>query len=100
MKKNSQHPLIGKFFHSVQADKTTIEWQGTITAEVAPGVFLLQLFDWMMGDKSNQKIMPVSDMVYWKIYDSAEEMNDSYEIYSRRKDAQDAACRAAKATAA
>jgi hypothetical protein len=52
VKKTKEHPLVGKLFHAIEADKTTITWRaypccwhtGRIKAEVSPGLFLLQLF--------------------------------------------------------
>jgi hypothetical protein len=78
-------PLVGKFFYSVSDDKETIKCQGQIVAEAGPGLYLVQLFEWVMGGESNQEIVPVADMAYWKIFDTAEEMNAAYELYSRRR---------------
>jgi hypothetical protein len=83
--KAAQHPLVGKFFHSLEADKKTINWQGTVKAEVAPGLLLVQLFEWIVGGECNQIVVPVADMTYWPIYDSAEEMTEAYKHYSARK---------------
>ena len=87
--KKAKDPLVGKYFHSVKEDRTTIEWQGEITARIGDN-YLLQLFEWIMGGESNQTIIPAADMVYWRIYDSAEEMNYHYDNYRRRMDAKDA----------
>ena len=40
-KPKAQHLLVGKFFHSLEADRETIKWQGTVKAEVALGLLLV-----------------------------------------------------------
>jgi hypothetical protein len=87
--KASKHPLVGKFFHSVEADKETIKWQGRIIAEVSPGLFLVQLFDWIVGGESNQVIVPVSEMAYWPIYDSADELKKASQRHMERQKARE-----------
>jgi hypothetical protein len=82
-------PLVGKYFHSVQADRETIEWQGQITARIGDS-YLLQLVEWLTGSESNQTLVPVSEMNYWHIYDSVEEMGYHYEQYSRCQNAKEA----------
>jgi predicted Rossmann-fold nucleotide-binding protein len=69
----------------LEGDRETIKWQGTVTAEVAPGLFLLQLFEWIAGTETNQVVVPVADMTYWRIYDSAEEMNEAYRKYNAKR---------------
>jgi hypothetical protein len=91
MTRKTKDPLVGKYFHSVKADKEMIEWQGLITARVdtANGVaYLLQLYEWIVGCESNQVLMPAADMMYWLIYDSLEEMNGHYKEYSHRCEAR------------
>jgi hypothetical protein len=84
---SSKHPLVGKFFHSLEADRQTIKWQGQIKNEVGPGIFLVQLFDYLMGAKSNQVIIPVSEMAFWPIYDTDAEMREAFERHTARKKA-------------
>ena len=78
-KGRAKHPLVGKFFHSLEADKKTLKWQGQIIDEVAPGVFLVQLYEYVAGGKSNQVIVPISEMAYWPIYETNDEMREAYE---------------------
>src|SRR5450631_1793614 len=86
----AHHPMVGKFFHSLEGDRETIKWQGTVKAEVAPGLLRVQLFDWIIGGETNQVVVPVADMTYWPFYDSAEEMNEAYKDYNARKKTQGA----------
>ena len=88
--KKVKDPLVGKYFHSVKEDRETIVWQGEITARIGDN-YLLQLFEWFMGAESNQILFPAAEMAFWKIYDSAEEMNYHYDNYRRRVEAKEAA---------
>jgi hypothetical protein len=80
------HSLVGSFFHSFDHDAPAdgpppVEWQGQVVAEptYGSGVYLVQLFDWMVGGKSIQQLVRLEDMADWVFYDTADEMNHSYE---------------------
>lgn len=74
-------PLVGKWFHSVEGE--TIKWQGEILAKINDGLFLVQLFSWISGDITEQKLVRLEDMLNWYFYDSNEIMNDRY--YNRHR---------------
>jgi hypothetical protein len=97
--KKVKDPLVEKYFHSVLEDRETIHWQGEIVARIGDN-YLLQLFEWFMGQESNQTLVPAANMTYWRFYDSAQEMNHHYDNYRRRTDAKDAAAKAAVREAA
>src|SRR5579863_3690707 len=74
--------LIGKFFHSY--DKETglvMSWQGHVIGEPTPGIFLVQLFSWIMGEPTDQLVIPISQIVeeHWKFYDTHDEWNFAYQ---------------------
>lgn len=69
--------LEGKFFHSFKDNE--IKWQGYIISQPVEGYFLLQLFEWVLGEPSVQKLVHVAMMTGWDFYDSADEMNDAFE---------------------
>ncbi|MDF0673749.1 MAG: GIY-YIG nuclease family protein [Nitrospira sp.] len=71
--------LVGKFFHSFKDGK--ICWQGYIVADQADGYYLVQLFEWVLGDPSVQKVIHLGQMADWDFYGSTDEM---YEAYERR----------------
>jgi hypothetical protein len=71
--------LTGKYFHSVKSDRETIEWQGKFLGLASPGLYRVQLFEWIAGSESEQRLVPATDMRYWKIYDTQEQMLESYE---------------------
>ena len=77
--------LVGLFFHSISAGNE-VEWQGRIVKELPSERYLVQLYDWMLGDPSLKKIVQISEMAAWRFYDSAEEWRDWYEhVYSPRQ---------------
>jgi len=77
--------LTGKFFHSVGLDRRTIEWQGTFLGLASPGLYRVQLFERITGQPSEQRLVPATDMRYWLIYESAEQMHEYYKKYSDRQ---------------
>jgi hypothetical protein len=84
MNKEAVGTLTGKFFHSVGLDRKTIEWQGTFLGLASPGLYRVQLFEWIDGQPSEQRLVPATDMRYWLVYESAEAMNKHYQEYSTR----------------
>ncbi|MGE4419997.1 MAG: GIY-YIG nuclease family protein [Sulfurimonas sp.] len=76
IKETNTKSLDGKFFHTFKNNQ--VEWQGYIISEPKDGFFLIQLFDWILGEPSNQKLVSINDMLSWNFYDSVEEMNDAY----------------------
>jgi hypothetical protein len=90
--KRSVGSLAGKFFLSVKsADREIIEWQGQIKEQVSPGLYLLQLYEWLSGRPSDQVIVPVAEMVGWRFYDCAEDMQYAYRLYDGRRKSKEVA---------
>ena len=77
IKEQSKNALVGKFFHSVEADGK-IKWQGCILDMPAPGEYLVQLFEWLSGHPSIQRLASISQMENWLFYDDADEMISAY----------------------
>lgn len=67
--------LVGSFFHGT-ADRG---WQGCVVAEVAPQVYLVELFSWLHGYSIDQQLVRLEDMTGWIFYDTAKWMSDAYE---------------------
>jgi hypothetical protein len=84
MNKEAVGTLTGKVLHSVGLDRKTIEWQGTFVGLASPGLCRVQLFEWITGQPSEQRLVPATDMRYWLIYESAEAMNNYYREYLKR----------------
>lgn len=77
IKGKDDRSMEGKFFHTVKNGE--LEWQGYVVAQQGDGYFLVQLFEWVMGEPSTQKVVHLGAMADWEFYNSAEEMNDAYE---------------------
>jgi len=83
MNKEAVGTLTGKYFHSVKSDRETIEWQGKFLGLASPGLYRVQLFEWINGSASEQRLVPATDMRYWKVYETQEQMLDAYERYAK-----------------
>ena len=68
----NQISLEGKCFHTVVDGE--IDKQGRVVTYVMDGVFLVEFFEWVLGEPSGMGLVKLSEMMDWKIYDSAEEM--------------------------
>jgi hypothetical protein len=69
--------LTNRWFHSRKDGK--INWQGRILGKVREGRYLVQLYSWLDGGPTNQKIVAVEEMDDWDFYDSDKDMNWAYE---------------------
>jgi hypothetical protein len=69
--------LIGQCFHSLDEEKQ-IQWQGQVIGNPEPGLYLVQLFEWMWGNPSVRRLMKIEDMLDWLFYENAGAMNESY----------------------
>ena len=77
MKNKDEDPLVGKFFHSVRHGK--LHWQGQILARIPrTNFYLVQLFEWMLGGPSDQRVVRVSLMAsefnQWIFYETNGDM--------------------------
>lgn len=76
--------LTGKYFHT-QVDRDCgcrcVCWQGTVLRKVGTDTYLVQLYDWIMGDPSTQILLTLSDFMSQNavFYDSAREMTSAYD---------------------
>lgn len=72
------HRLVGSFFHS-KTDEGKIQWQGCVVAEPSAGYYLVELFSWVMGESTEQRLIRIEDMAEWSFYDDAKWMNNAYQ---------------------
>jgi len=84
--------LVGSFFHSFKDDD--VNWQGVVVARPEPGIYLVELFEWLAGSSSAQRLVRIEDMLGWQFYDTPEWMSNAYERHpstwrARRKDARE-----------
>jgi hypothetical protein len=77
LEKNMSTKALEKlWFHSKDEDGK-INWQGQILEEVNDGVYLAQLYDWMLGQEGCMKLILVKDMSNWDFYQSSEDMREA-----------------------
>ena len=73
--KKAKNDLIGKFIHMVEDGK--IECQGEVIASPEPGYYLIQLYSWITGFPTNEKLVHVSDMKNWKFYSDIDDWKEA-----------------------
>jgi hypothetical protein len=72
-----RHGLVGRWFHTFDEDGR-VEKQGTIIDEISDKVYLVQLFEWILGEPSIQELIPLDEMTGWAFYGSGEDMQFAY----------------------
>jgi len=77
--------LLGEYFHSIGKDTGKVEWQGVVIGNPEPGWYLLQLFDWVMGEPNLRRLVRIEDMEHWLFYRDTETMNFSYQQGTARE---------------
>jgi hypothetical protein len=78
--------LVGSFFHRYDEEDGELTWQGCIVAEPAPGVYLVELFDWLVGFSSCQRLVRLEQMDHWHFFDDDHWMNNAYENSAAARD--------------
>jgi hypothetical protein len=79
---NTENSLVGKWFHSFHREGKSqghVLWQGQVLSAQPNDHFLVQLYEWLLGEPNKQVIVPFSEMVDWQFYPSAEQMMHVYE---------------------
>lgn len=71
-------PLVGNYFHSLNKDGL-VEMQGVVIGNPEPGWYLLQLFDWLVGEGHLRMLMRLEGMATWLFYADVATMKWSYE---------------------
>lgn len=72
--------LIGSYFHTWDDDGTLNE-QGRVLSRHADGYYLVQFYEWFMGEPSSRQLRAFESMVSWTFYDSHEAMDAAYKKY-------------------
>ena len=86
--RDAQPVLVGKFFHSIMTENDGcryVQYQGLITSRPEPGLYTVLYYEWLTGAPNTEEIVKADDMIGWVLYDSNEEMNDTYhDLWERR----------------
>ena len=81
----SRSELLGQFFHSIGKDDGKVEWQGIVVGNPEPGGYLVQLFEWLMGEPNLRRLVNIEDMEHWLFYEDQEGMKFSYDHGAARE---------------
>ena len=84
----SLNGIIGKWFHSMDKSpdfQGCVKWQGKVLSKINDGLYLVQLFEWMAGQPTEQKLVSLNEMSDWIFYDSSENMNIIYNDHYKDK---------------
>lgn len=78
MKKAIFEQLNKKWFHTFHKDGT-VEFQGQIL-EYDPysEMCLVQYYEWIIGEPSTTKLIKLTSMENWELYNTDEEMRDAF----------------------
>jgi len=78
--------LVGLWFHS-KDEQGQIQWQGHIVGRPEFGLYLVQLFEWIMGYPTFIRMVSMDDMKDWQFYRTDEEMRGWYQDHHGRRNA-------------
>lgn len=77
-------PLVGHYFHTIKEEEFEGDiWQlchqqGQVISEVGEGVYLCQLFSWVVGEEIQRILVKLDQMLDWRFYETSDEMNFHY----------------------
>ena len=74
--------LKDKWFHTRDPETMQIAYQGCVLDYLPPRLVLVQLFSWIDGRATSQKLLEVTDL--WDFYETSEMMADAYEAETGR----------------
>jgi hypothetical protein len=89
-----QDCLVGKFFHTTTICPSGLriaKWQGHIVGAPAPGVLLIETFEWLMGEPWGQEFITLDDFMAKNpiLYADEHEMHFAYEHGAMRHHCDD-----------
>lgn len=78
----SIHMLVGRYFHTTTICPegiVTAEWQGHVIGAPAPGVLLIETFEWVFGEVDGQELISLNDFMARNpvLYQDSDEMDFS-----------------------
>ena len=77
MEKNmSEKTLEDLWFHTKDANGNVI-WQGKVIRKINDKVYIVQLYEWLLGEESCMKLCFVEDMIGWDFYKTADDMREA-----------------------
>ncbi len=68
--------LVNLYFYTRDPSLTMISKQGQIIDEVAPGLFLVETYEWITGGPYSMELMELAELRHALFYESQEAMKD------------------------
>ena len=65
--------LVGKYFHSFEGGKLCL--QGRVLSQESDGIYLVETYDWLVGQTYDMKLVRFEDMIGWKFYQTREDLS-------------------------
>lgn len=91
-RENEATGLIGRSFH-IFGDDGKVSRQGTVVAYCEEGYYLIQYFEWIMGEPSTMAVVHLKEMMTspeqdrqtgsWQFYEDVEQMKYWAETHSK-----------------
>lgn len=88
-------PLVGRCFH-IFGEDGNVQFQGTVRESLGDGNYLVQYFEWFVGEASTMAVVNISRMLEpadrrgsgaWQFYEDADHMKHWMECFRRRPNA-------------
>lgn len=70
--------LVGSYAHSIEDGR--VQGQCHVIGNPEPGWYLVQWFEWALGEPSTRTLARIEDMAAWMFYASSEAMRYSYQF--------------------
>jgi len=90
-RRQTADPLVNLFFHSFIIENRNgekikcMQWQGRVLVTPAPGIYLVQLFEWLFGTPINRRLVKIDEMLDWTFYETDEDMREAYDSYKMQQ---------------
>ena len=66
-----------------------VNYQGRVVQCVEPGIYLIEHFEWMVGNPAGEELVRIEDMLDWKFYDEDYDFQHVTDEAMRRQEARD-----------
>ena len=79
-----QRDIAGLYFLTfTKPPVNLLHWQGRVLSQPNPGWFLVQLYDWIVGEPNDIRLVRIEDMATWFFYLNAEDWREQAAEYSK-----------------
>ena len=72
----SEKTLEGLWFNSRDANGNVV-WQGNVIEKINDKVYVVQFYEWLLGEESCMKLFFVEDMMNWDFYKTVDKMREA-----------------------